>query len=319
MIRFMQALVIDGYGPPERARVTEIDAPKVKDGFLCVRIRAAAVNPFDYKIITGMVKDMVHIAFPYVPGMDGAGEVADVGSGVQGWQKGDAVLGQFIHGGTFAQFALISATAKGLARKPASLDFEHAAAIPEAGLTARTMIRAANIRAGQTALLIGASGGIGSFLTQLAKFEGVRIIATGKGNDAEYLRLLGADEVIDYSAGDTIAQVRERYPDGVDVVFDVINNGDALLRDAEMLHRPGTLVSSLYGPAQEAFPSGVTVHYIQLTAKDGDLADLARLAAEGKLRVEIGHAYDLAEGAQALADLVDPSKHTRGKSIIRIP
>lgn len=315
----MKALVIDGYGPPDTARVEDVDTPKMKDGDLLVRMRAAAVNPFDYKIVSGMVKDTMHTSFPYVPGMDGAGEIAELGQGVRGWQKGDAVLGQFVRGGTFGQFALISATDKRLARKPAALDFEHAAAIPEAGLTARTMIRAANLRAGQTALLIGASGGIGLFLTQLAKAEGARVIATGNPGDVEYMRALGADDVIDYTAGDTIAQAHQRYQDGVDVVFDVINTGDAVTRDAQVLRESGTLVSSLYGPAQDAFPKSINVQYIQLTAQDGDLEDLARRAADGKLRVEIGHRYDLSQAGQALADLVDPSKHTRGKLIVRIP
>jgi NADPH:quinone reductase-like Zn-dependent oxidoreductase len=262
---------------------------------------------------------MVHVTFPYVPGMDGAGEVAELGNGVQGWQKGDAVLGQFVRGGTFGEFALISASDKRLARKPAALDFEHAAAIPEAGLTARTMVRTANLRAGQTVLLIGASGGIGLFLTQLAKAEGARVIATGKAGDIEYLRALGADDVVDYTAGDTVAQIRQRYSDGVDVLFDVVNSGDALIRNAQVLRESGTLVSSLYGPSQDAFPNGANVHYIQLTAQDGDLEDLAQRAAGGKLRVEIGHRYDLSQAGQALADLVDPAKHTRGKLIVRLP
>lgn len=314
----MQAIVVDAYGSPQNARLAEVNTPKVKDGYLLVRMRAAAANPFDDKIITGMVKDWMHIEFPYVPGMDGAGEVVDVGSGVQGWRKGDAVLAQFPRG-AFAQYALISVKDKKLAKKPEALDFDRAAAIPEAGLTAKTMIRAAGLKAGQTVLVIGATGGLGLFATQLAKAEGARVIATGKAEDEQYLRELGADDVIDYAKGDTITQTVQRYPQGVDVVFDVINVGDAVLRDAEVLRESGTLISSLSGPEQDAFEKTVNVRYIQQTAQDGDLEDLARRTAEGKLHVEIGRTYDLANAPQALADLIDPSKHTRGKLVIHIP
>jgi NADPH:quinone reductase-like Zn-dependent oxidoreductase len=150
---------VDAYGPPQNARLTDVGAPKVKDGYLLVRMHAAAVNPFDVKVITGMVKDWVHVKFPYIPGMDGAGEIIDTG-GAQNWRKGDAVLAQFPRG-AFAQYALISANDKKLARKPDALDFDRAAAIPEAGLTAKTMVRAAGLQAGQTALIIGATGGVG--------------------------------------------------------------------------------------------------------------------------------------------------------------
>ena len=314
----MKAIIVDAYGPPQNARFADVDTPKLKDGYLLVRIRAAALNAFDYKVVTGMVKDWVPVTFPYVPGMDGAGEIVDAAGDVRGWNKGDAVLAQFPRG-TFAQYAVISAKDKKLAKKPDALDFERAAAIPESGLTAKTMVRAANLQANQTALVIGATGGVGLFATQLAKAEGARVIATGKAQDAQYLHDLGADDVIDYAAGDTIAQIVQRYPGGIDAVFDLINTGDAVLRDGEVLREGGTLVSSLFGPEQEAFKKNLTVRYIQLTAHDGDLEDLARRAADGTVRVEIGRIYDLPQAPQALSDFADPAKHTRGKLVIRIP
>ncbi|HXN09317.1 MAG TPA: NADP-dependent oxidoreductase [Candidatus Acidoferrales bacterium] len=313
----MKALIVDNYGPPQAARIGEIDKPPLKDGSLLVKIHAAGINPFDYKLITGVVKDFMPISFPHVPGMDGAGVVDEIGQGVQGWRKGDAVLGMF-DTGTLAEYALISAHSKRLARKPDPLDFVRAAAIPEAGLTATTIVRAADVRQGQTVFVIGATGGLGLFIIQLAKSRGARLIATGKATDAEYLRRLGADDVIDYGAGDALQQVRQRYPSGVDVVVDVINSGDTLLRDAEVMRQGGTLVSSLSGPEQSAFPSGITVHYIQLKAKDGDLEDIARRAASGDLHVEISGTYAFAEAAQAFVDLYDPAKHTRGKLVVKV-
>lgn len=313
----MKALVVDNYGPPQAARIGEIDKPALKDGSLLVKIYAAGINPFDYKLITGMAKDIMPISFPYVPGMDGAGIIAEIGQGVRDWSKGDAVLGMF-ETGTFAEYALISASSKRLARKPDTLDFDRAAAIPEAGLTATTIVRAADVRQGQTVFVIGATGGLGLFALQLAKLRGARLIATGKASDVEYLRRLGADDIIDYGAGDALEQVHQRYPEGVDVVVDVINTGDNLLRDAAVIRQGGTLVSSLYGPEQSALPSGITVHYIQLKAKDDDLKDLARRAASGELHIEIGRTYALSEAAQALTDLYDPAKHTRGKLVVEV-
>lgn len=317
-ISTMKAIVVDAYGSPQSARFADVDVPKVKDGDLLVRMRAAAANPFDYKLVTGMVKDWVPIEFPYIPGMDGTGEIVDVGKDVHDWRTGDAVLGLFPRG-TFAQYALISAKSKKLARKPDGLDFDRAASIPEGGLTAKTMMRAADVKAGQTVLVIGATGGVGLFATQLAIIAGALVIATGKAEDASYLRELGVDDVIDYALGDTITQAAQLYPAGVDVVFDLINTGEALLRDAEVLRESGTLVSTLYGPEQGAFKKHVNVHYIQQSAREGDLDDLARRAVDGSLRVEIGRTYDLVQAPQALADLFDRAKHTRGKLVIRIP
>ncbi|MBV8638915.1 MAG: NADP-dependent oxidoreductase [Candidatus Eremiobacteraeota bacterium] len=313
----MKALVVDAYGPPENARVGQVEVPKIRDGFLLVRMRAAGVNPFDYKLITGAVKDWVPLKFPYVPGMDGSGEVAEIGNGVQGWNKGDGVVAMFPHG-TFAEYALISADEKRLARKPDRLDFKHAAAIPEAGLTARTIVRTAGVGPGQTVLIIGASGGVGLFATQLAKAAGAHVVATGTANDVEYLGKIGADEVVDYNAGDTISQVMHKHVHGVDAVIDVVHSGEELLKSAQALREDGTLVSTLYGPEQSAFPNKVNVHYIQLAAEEGDLDDLARRAADGTLRVEVGHAYDLSLAPQALADLMSPTKHTRGKFVVTL-
>jgi NADPH:quinone reductase len=326
----MKAIVVDAYGPPQNARFAEIDIPKLKDGYMLVRMRAAALNAFDYKIITGAVKTRWPIDFPYVPGMDGAGEVVDVGAGVTKFRKGDAVLAH-VPSGAFAEYALISVdespqavTANAsefgmVAIKPDALDFGAAAAIPESGLTAKTMVRAGDLKAGQTVLVIGATGGVGLFAMQLAKAEGARVIATSGPEDEEYLRNLGADDIIDYSQGDTIAQVAERYPAGIDAVFDLINMGENLLRDADVLRESGTLVSSLGGPEQSAFKKNLNVRYIQLTAHEGDLDDLARRAAEGQLQVEVARTYELSDALQALSDLMDPAKHTRGKLVIEIP
>jgi NADPH2:quinone reductase len=162
----MKAWIADGYGPPSRLRFGDVEMPRVEKGSVLVRIRAAAVNPFDVKLITGAVKDFMPLEPPYVPGMDGSGVIETVGADVTEYAPGDAVLGFFTAGGTLGEFALISA-AKALVRKHDALDFADAAALPEAGLTAMTILRALDLREGQRLLIVGATGGIGLFLPSL--------------------------------------------------------------------------------------------------------------------------------------------------------
>jgi|HubBroStandDraft_5_1064220.scaffolds.fasta_scaffold00072_10 NADPH2:quinone reductase len=314
----MKAWIADGYGPPSQLRLGEIELPHVEGGSVLVRMRAAAVNPFDVKLITGAVKDFMPIKAPYVPGMDGSGTIDSVGGRVTEYAPGDEVLGFFTAGGTFGEFAVISAHASGLAKKPDPLDFLDAAAIPEAGLTAMTILRALELRDGQRLLIIGATGGIGLFLTQLGRLRGAHIIATARPEDGDYARSLGADEVVDYTAGAVVTQVRERHPDGIDAIADVVNSGEALLATASALKKGGTLVSSLYGPEQSAYPKSVRVNYIQSRPQPGDLSELAHLVSTGKLRIEIGKTYSFLEAPEALSDLLDPTKHTRGKLVVRI-
>lgn len=311
----MKALLVKDYGPPENARIGDVERPKPKDGFLLVRIKAAAVNPYDVKLIAGMFKDYQPLTFPFVPGIDGAGIVEETGAGVDGFNQGDAVFGMF-KSGTLAQFAVVSATDKRLARKPAGIDFIQAAAIPQSGLTAKTTLRAAALEKGQSVFVFGATGGVGLYVTQLAKAGGATVVATGTASDAEYLRGLGVDGVIDYKAGDAFDQAKQRYPNGFDAVVDLVNSGDALLHDAEIVRPGGKVLSTLSGPEQTAFPAGVEIHYIHLKAQAGDLDDLADRAARGHLRVEVGRAYPFDEAAQALADLGDRSKHVRGKLVV---
>lgn len=291
--------------------------PRVEKGSVLVRIRAAAVNPFDVKLITGAVKDFMPLKPPYVPGMDGSGVIETPGADVTEYAPGDAVLGFFTAGGTLGEFAVISA-AKALVRKHDALDFADAAALPEAGLTAMTILRALDLREGQRLLIVGATGGIGLFLTQLARLCGAHVVATARGEDRDYIHSIGAEDDVDYTSGDVPAQVRERYPEGVDAIADLINSGEALLSTAAALKRGGTLVSSLYGPEQGAYPNGVSVRYIQNRPQPGDLAELARLASTGKLRIEIGRTYPFDEAPDALSDLTDPGKHTRGKLVVTI-
>lgn len=221
--------------------------------------------------------------------------IESVGAGITEYAPGGPVLGFFTKSGTFGEFAVISPSANGLARKPDTLDFAHAAVIPEAGLTALTILRALDPRECLRLLIIGATGGLGLFVTQLAHLRGVHVIATARPEDREYMRSLGADGDVDYITGDVVSQVRDRYRDGVDAVVDVIDSGEALLAAAGALRLGGTLASALDGPEESAYSNGVRVHYIEMSPQPGDLAELARLASTVKLRIEIGKTYPFTE------------------------
>ncbi|HEY8313032.1 MAG TPA: NADP-dependent oxidoreductase [Candidatus Baltobacteraceae bacterium] len=316
----MKALIVDSYGPPANAKLGTVKPPELKDGYVLVRLHGASVNPYDVKLISGQLKDFAPIEFPYVPGMDGAGAIAGVGEGVEGYRIGDRVVGMFGEApGTLAEFATIAGDDPKLAHIPDGLDFERAAAIPEAGLTALTIVRAADVHQDQRVLIIGATGGIGLFAIQLAKARGAFVIATAAAADTGYVRTLGADDVIDYAKHDPIAQMNERYPEGIDAVFDLIDHDDKLIAAAGIIRRDGTLVSPLYGPEQSAFPEDVTVRYVMMNARPGDLADLVNRVASGELRVEIAEKYSFDNARHALGDLADPRTHTRGKRVVSIP
>lgn len=165
--------------------------------------------------------------------------------------------------------------------------------------------------------MIGATGGIGMVVIQLAAAAGAHIIATAGPQDAEYIKGLGAQETVDYTTGDTIEQVKQLHPEGVDVVIDVINIGDAIKHVTEAIRPGGKFVSSLQGPdAKTCGREDLTAAYIRLSAEPGDLENLASQVASGKIKVEISRTYPLEKAAQALMDL--EQKHTRGKTVISI-
>jgi len=316
----MKALTLATYGDFDQLALRDIPLPQPGPGEVLVRIRAAAVNPFDNKLRSGLMRDAMPLTFPYTPGFDGAGTVERVGDGTTAFRPGDPVVGLFpIPGnGTLAEYAVHHGTGPGpLVAIPDGVSFAQAAALPETGLTALPALDAAHVSSRNTLLLIGATGGIGLYLTQLAARRGVHVIATARPEDAAYIRELEAAETIDYTMTDPIPATRERYPAGVDAVVDLINQGEALYHSAEAARDGGTLVSVLSGPEPASFPRpAVAVHYVQLDGRPDGLTALLRDAAAGALRIEIGRTFPLDRGADALRALEE--EHTRGKIVVTV-
>ncbi len=252
-----------------------------------VRMRAAALNPFDLKQLTGAFGESSIAEFPFVPGRDGAGFVAALGEGIEEPAVGEEVFGFFGRTpGTFAEYAVIDAGPY-LAHRPEGLDPEHAAALPLAGITAKTLLRALELEpasasaaaAGSRLLVVGATGGIGMFAVQLAAAAGAEVLATAGPEDREYVLGLGATHALDYTSGDLVEQVLAIHPEGVDAIVDLVNSGEGIRASAQALRPGGRLASPLGGP--EDLDRGVEALLREPHTQEGDLDDLAARAAEG--------------------------------------
>lgn len=299
----MRAVMIKGFGAePE---LVEAPVPQPGPGELLVRIRAAGLNPFDWKVADGALEGVVDHAFPLVMGSDGAGEVTEVGSDVTAFGPGDRVYGQFMRlpqgQGSYAEYALVAESGK-VARIPDGLPFTVAAALPTASITAYQAIQAAGLEAGHTILVNGASGGVGQSAVQFAAGRGAHVVATAPRELSEHMLDLGAAHVVDFAVAPTVDQVRARHPDGIDAVIDLVGvPGDAdPLAD---LLRPGGVLVSTNGAADPEQLSARALRGINLynNATREELETLAGLAADGRVRVRIDAEVSLAEAPDAVA------------------
>jgi NADPH2:quinone reductase len=301
----MRAFTLAGFGAQPALR-DDIPEPGVGDDQLLVRVRASSVNPVDVFIAAGALKDMAEHEFPVILGRDYAGTVDQVGSGVGRYQVGDEVFGFLPHAnptvrdGSWAELITVPED-NFVAAKPAGIDFAGAGAAPLAAITALAALDALALAEGDAVLVVGATGGVGSFFVQLAAGAGAHVVAPVLAEDHHYVRELGVAELLDRN-GDVAAGVRERHPGGVDAILDVVSQTP----DASLLKQGGRLASPL-GAAGEG-PGRFNVMAISTTA---NLQRLAPLIDSGELRVPIPHSYRLEQAGEALQAL--PATHTQGK------
>lgn len=306
----MRAITYDRYGSADVLQLTEQPTPKVGPDSVLVRVRAASVNPVDWKIRQGHLDGMMDVELPVVPGWDVAGVVEKVGADTPEYAVGDEVFGyvrkDWLHGGTFAE--LVAAPVRTLARRPSNVTFEEAAAVPLAGLTAYQTLERAQVVAGQTVLVHGASGGVGSFAVQLAAARGARVIGTASERNHDYVRSLGGEPV---AYGDGLAErVRALAPGGVDVAADYVGGG-AVAESAALLAPGGTVVSIADPTAREV--GGI---YAWVRPSSADLTVLAELVEAGTLRVHVDQVFDLEHAADA--HRASEGGHVRGKIVVRV-
>lgn len=307
----MRAITYSKFGSADVLELTDQPDPHIGPDTLLVRVKAASVNPVDWKIRQGYLEGLLDTVFPAVPGWDVAGVVEQVGLDTPEFQVGDEVYGYVrkdtVQGGTFAE--LVAAPVRTLAHKPASLSFEEAAAVPLAGLTAYEAIQRAGVTEGQTVLVHAAAGGVGAFAVQIARALGARVIGTASEANHEFLRKLGAEPVT-YGDG-LVDQVRAIAPDGVDVALDFVGGG-AVAASAELLADGGT-IASITDPTARTEHGG---HYLWVRPSTADLDALTALFEAGKLTVEVAQVFDLADAADA--HRASETGHTRGKVVVRV-
>lgn len=307
----MRAITYSKFGEADVLELTEQPDPHIGPDSVLVRVRAASVNPVDWKIRQGYLEGLIDTEFPAVPGWDVAGVVEQVGLDTPEFQVGDEVYGYVrkdtVQGGTFAE--LVAAPVRTLARKPASLSFEEAAAVPLAGLTAYQAIQRAGVQEGQTVLVHAAAGGVGAFGVQLARALGARVIGTASEGNHEFLRGIGAEPV---TYGEGLAdRVRALAPDGIDVALDFAG-GEAVPVSAEVLADGGTIASIADTTARTEHGG----HYLWARPSTAGLDALTALFDAGKLSVEIAQVFDLADAADA--HRANETGHTRGKVVVRV-
>jgi NADPH:quinone reductase len=310
----MKAVTLDAFDTPPALR-DDLPAPTPAPNEVLVRVHASSVNPADNGIAAGMLKQMgVEYEFPVVLGRDYAGVVDQVGPDVARYAVGDEVFGFLLHAnptvhdGSWAELIVVPQDMF-IGRAPQGVDLATAGAAPLAGIAAIMAIDAFELSDGDTVLIVGATGGVGSFAVQLAARAGATVVAPALPEDEAYLRELGVSELLSRDA-DLAAAARERHPDGFDAILDLVNYAPGA---PATLVKDGGRVASPTGAAGEG--PGRTM--VMAAPTPENLERLARLLADGTLRVPIQATHELAQAPDALAAL--PTTHTRGKVAIRVP
>jgi NADPH:quinone reductase len=300
----MRAFTLESFDAQPAAR--DIPESRVSDNEVLVRVRASSVNPVDVFIAAGGLRQYADYEFPVTIGRDFAGVVERVGSGVTRHRVGDEVFGFLLHAnptvrdGSWAELIAVPEDSQ-VAAKPSSPSFTESGAAPLAGIAAFTAFDAISPAEGETVLVLGAPGGVGSFFVQLVAAAGAHVIAPAFPEDHDFLRTLGVRELIDRNA-DVDAAVRDAHPDGVDAVLDLVSQTP----DTTLLREGGRLASTL-GTAGD----GAGRFNIVAEPTPANLQRLGELLDTDRLRVHIQRDYTLEQAGEALQAL--PATHTRGK------
>ncbi|TDC97387.1 NADP-dependent oxidoreductase [Actinomadura sp. 7K507] len=314
----MRAIAVSEYGATPAPM--NLPRPEPGPGEILVKMIAAGLNPLDWKVADGMLKDSVDASFPLILGQDGAGVVDAVGEDVTRLRHGEQVYGTFAMPerglGAFAEYALARDDGP-VARMPEGMIYTQAAAVPTASVAALAMVEEARVDAGQTVLVVGATGGVGQGVVQLAAREGAKVIATARDDMAGTMRRLGADETVDHSEGDLNAQVLAVHNDGIDAVIDTVGDTPETEVIAQLLRPGGTYVSSVWSVNPDAMEAmglrGINFD----TDPSAELLDrLSDLIDAGDFQVRAEREIPLEDAPGALAD--NRAGGARGKTVIRI-
>jgi NADPH:quinone reductase-like Zn-dependent oxidoreductase len=307
----MKAVLVESFGGTGTVRVKEIERPQPGDAEVLIKVHAASANPVDYKIACGKYPPVKEDQLPIVLGRDISGTVVSCGRQVTGLKAGDEVYAMLDRGhGGFAEYVALDANL--CVPKPAKLDHAAAAAVPLAAITAwQGLFDHGQLNAGQRVLIHGGAGGVGHFAIQFAKERGANVSSTGSAEDKEFLRLLGADQAVDYKS--------ERFEEvvhDVDLVFDLVA-GDTQERSWNVLKDGGTLISTLARPSEvkaREHQARATNYIAQPDA--AELTEIGQLIAAGKVKPYIEATFPFEEAATALLRL--EGRHTQGKIVLEM-
>lgn len=310
----MRAAQINQYGEQDVLRtVTDAPKPTINSDEILVEVHAASVNPFDWKVMAGQVQSMAQLTFPATLGGDVAGVVAEIGEDVTGFSVGQEVYGQAnaLSGqGSFAEFTSVKPGS--VAPKPAGIDFVTAAALPLTAVSAyQALIDTMHLQEGQRVLIHGGAGGIGTLALQIAKKAGAYVVTTAGPEDLDYVRELGADEVVDYTS-----QQFEDVAHDMDAVYDTIG-GETQTRSFSTLKKGGVIVSMVQQPDEalaQQHEVRASMQFTQLTPER--LQAVSKLVESGALTVTVDKVFPLEQAAEALDYL--HTGHHRGKVVIRV-
>jgi NADPH:quinone reductase-like Zn-dependent oxidoreductase len=331
----MRAYVLEHYGGPEGARLIDVPAPKPRPRDILVQVRAAGLNPVDFKFRQGKLRAIQRPKLPFVLGNELAGEVITVGSDVKRFRVGNRVFARVAkdRAGAFAEQACVDEDHA--AQMPRDLDFTAAAAVPLAGLTALQALRdELEVKPGQKVFISGGAGGVGTFAIQIAKWLGAHVTTTASKRGEALVCSLGCDEVIDYTAQD-ISKAAGRFDAGFDLIggrtlsqmFEIMKPGTKIVSIAA-LPEPQTAIKDLagrrvlsamfwiisYGIRSRARRAGISYRYLFMHPSGSDLAQLAGLVEQGKLKITVDKTYPFAKISEALAYV--ESGRAKGKVVV---
>lgn len=308
----MKAIRIHEFGGPEVLKYEDAPTPSPANDEVLIKIFASGVNPIDWKMRAGLAQGKFPVELPLIPGWDVSGEIEEVGSDILNFRKGDEVYSRPdpTRNGTYAEYVVVKADQ--VNNKPKSVDHVKAAAVPLAGLTAwQGLFEHGGLEAGQKVLIHAASGGVGTFAVQFAKWKGAYVIGTASEENIDFLYELGVDEAIDYKTEKFENKVKN-----VDLVFDLIG-GDTQKRSLQVIKNGGRLVTTVKPENLEAAKEkNIQVIGYMAQSFPADLQQIADLIDSGKIKPIVTGMLPLKEAAVAQRQI--ESHHTRGKIVLKV-
>ena len=315
----MKAILQEGFGGIDKLKLAEVPTPTPAADEILIKIKSTGVNPVDWKIREGLLKERLPHDLPLIPGWDAAGIVAAVGSKVTQFKVGDEVFAYCrkptVKWGTYAEYTCVQADYA--AFKPKNISFAQAASIPLSGLTAwQALIDLAQVKAGQTVLIHAGAGGVGSLAIQFGKNAGAKVITTASQRNHDYVKSLGADIAIDYQKENVASRVKALAPNGVDVVYDTLG-GDTYRASFPLIKPKGCIVSILEQPDTAlAAKFDVKALYLFVSPNGRELQQISDLISKGKVKPPEILQMPLKQAGEAQEQV--RTGHIRGKIVLTI-